>query len=475
MSVPTFKLKNETIFVVAEAAGGIYNSNQLKVICEISEEDSAFLKVTEDERLGFMISPEKVEEVKTKLAVVGIILRHYRSQNFASPKACLGELCPKAKQDALGAALEMSPILNEKLKDFSERFSIGVNGCQEACVSSVSDDIHIVGHEFGYKIYIGGKSSEDFKLSKLASKNVAKDKIGEAVISLLDIYIQNKQEDESLYNVVERIGMPVFTDSCASFQIEGEGASPTEELDEQDFSDTMSAAGNDELELKPTALEIDSTSEELTSLEADLEFLPEMEADLPTEVVSTELPEIETDLSSILDSESIEQEIGVGSENTELAPLATQESLELPVDKGTPETSDSMEEEFEQGREEADDNRVFDDFVYDDDEKEEFNLNSEDVASEDQEASVYNMQKSQEVLNLGLRKKQKVSIKIVGTNIEVKLPSGLDFHIPIGSIHEGEAIEMQVEQESLLVENLYGKIHIKYGDLEMNIPLVVAA
>src|SRR6185312_11007862 len=101
----------------------------------VSEEDSAFLKVTEDERLGFMLSPAKIPEVQTKLAEVGILLRNYRGQNGASPKACLGELCPHAKQDALGAALELAPLLNEKLKDVAGRIAIGINGCATACVA----------------------------------------------------------------------------------------------------------------------------------------------------------------------------------------------------------------------------------------------------------------------------------------------------------------------------------------------------
>lgn len=186
MSNSLFRLKNDTIFIVAEAAGGVYNSQQLKVICEISEEDSAFLKVTEDERLGFMIPSENIEEVRVKLAAVGVFLRHYRGANFASPRACLGELCPRAKQDALGAALEISPLLNNKLKEVQERIAIGINGCSVACVASATDDIHIVGHEDGYKIYIGGQSCEQSagesgaskpgKLAELVCSNIPKEK-----------------------------------------------------------------------------------------------------------------------------------------------------------------------------------------------------------------------------------------------------------------------------------------------------------
>ncbi|MES2615425.1 MAG: hypothetical protein V4591_08425 [Bdellovibrionota bacterium] len=210
LSNSLFTLKNGTIFVVAEAAGGVYNTTQLKTICEISEQDSSFLKVTEDERLGFMIPQDKIPDVQTKLAAVGVLLRDYRGANFASPKSCLGDLCPKAKQDALGAALEISPLLNEKLKNLQERVSVGINGCSESCVSAATDDIRLVGYENGYKIYIGGNSTEAATVSLFLCEGVPQEKVGEVVLEILNTYSQLKQDNERLCDVLERVGIEAF-------------------------------------------------------------------------------------------------------------------------------------------------------------------------------------------------------------------------------------------------------------------------
>ena len=136
MSSGQFELKNGNLFVLAEAAGGVYNGSQLRLICDVADDVSVFLKVTEDQRIGFMVPKEKLLELHAKLSKSGILLKHYRNHSILSPKACLGELCSKCEQDALGDAIEISPMLNEKFKESFQALNIGMNGCATACVAS---------------------------------------------------------------------------------------------------------------------------------------------------------------------------------------------------------------------------------------------------------------------------------------------------------------------------------------------------
>lgn len=209
-----FPLNNEMVFVLVEAAGGVYNSEHIRVICQVANTDSAFLKVTEDSRIGFMLKPENIDNAKTSLAKAGLLLRGYRTQGVLAPKACLGELCPQKEQDALTDAIELGQSLQ---KTFDERpyVAIGVNGCSQTCLGSSLDDIHIVGETSGYKIAIGGKSSEMPQNAQFLAENIAKEKLAPVVEAVLNTFFKNQQEGERIYDVVERIGISPFNDAIA--------------------------------------------------------------------------------------------------------------------------------------------------------------------------------------------------------------------------------------------------------------------
>ena len=205
-----FALKNNQIFVLAEAAGGVYNSDQLRMLCEVADNESAFLKITEDQRIGFMVDPSKLAEVQTQVRKSGLLLRSYKSSGVPSPRACLGELCTFAHQPSLGDALELTTHL---LKSFPapKRFStIGVNGCQRACLGSSTEDVHIVAEESGYKISIGGKSSDIPQQAQLILENVPRADLPAVIERLLAVFYQESQENERIFDVIERTGLTPF-------------------------------------------------------------------------------------------------------------------------------------------------------------------------------------------------------------------------------------------------------------------------
>ncbi len=280
MSSGQFELKNGNLFVLAEAAGGVYNGSQLRLICDVVDDVSVFLKVTEDQRIGFMVPKDKLLELHAKLAKSGILLKHYRNHSILSPKACLGELCPKCEQDALGDAIEISPHLNEKFKESFIALNIGMNGCATACVASATDDIHVIGEKTGYKMLIGGRSAGDVKMAEFLVDSVPKEKIGESIRVVLETYSQNKQENESLADVVSRMGLEPFKQAL---QTVGLGQSSVAEASPSTDSNTLSDDDIAAVPLNEAALEEAAAPAEEAAAPAEEAAAPTEEAAAPAE------------------------------------------------------------------------------------------------------------------------------------------------------------------------------------------------
>ncbi|MFZ9520303.1 MAG: hypothetical protein ACO3A4_07490 [Silvanigrellaceae bacterium] len=267
-----FALKNNQIFVLAEAAGGVYNSDQLRVLCEVADNESAFLKITEDQRIGFMVDPNKLGDIQSHVRKSGLLLRSYKSSGVPSPRACLGELCTFAHQPSLGDALELATHL---LKSFPapKRFStIGVNGCQRACLGSSTEDIHIVAEESGYKISIGGKGSDIAQQAQLILDNIPRTDLPVVVEKILAVFYQESQENERIIDVIDRIGLTPFFDALPEHLVANIHHAPVSAAeDEAHTADSIVAeeiaavgqtlpegitdsAGNDEITAEPAAL-----------------------------------------------------------------------------------------------------------------------------------------------------------------------------------------------------------------------------
>jgi dissimilatory sulfite reductase (desulfoviridin) alpha/beta subunit len=584
-----FELKNGNLFVLAEAAGGVYNGSQLRLICEVADDVSVFLKVTEDQRIGFMVPKDKLLELHGKLSKSGILLKHYRNHSILSPKACLGELCPKCEQDALGDAIEISPILNEKFKDSFTALTIGMNGCAIACVASATDDIHIVGDNKGYNIFVGGRTSGEPKLAEFVAQGVSKPKIGDAIAIILEAYSQNKQEGESVSDLVSRIGISPFKDaiekeglsSAVSQEVHEEelplevsddspqegaladdveedvAAEPIEETPLEGNAAKASPAADDVEEdvaaepLEETPLEVSGAKETAPAEEAPLEAVgveeeplseeiaPAEEAPLeavgveevplseetapaeeaPLEAVGVEEVPLSEETAPAEEAPVEEAPIENGSqikESGELTPSdESTESLAAPAEEAqtTDSTSTgegSMQEELsvdepiseatsegtvtsntetpEKENEAKGSVSDIKDLNIVDDTAETSGV-SETGGNEDppapepidhglgEEPTLTRSSESSPGLDENAvpaqisKNTNKTSIQVRGSNVTILLSDGSDFKIPFKTIEEGKTIEMQIENETFIIEKVEGKLQVKYGDFEMHVPL----
>ena len=568
LSSGQFELKNGNLFVLAEAAGGVYNGSQLRLICDVADDVSVFLKVTEDQRIGFMVPKEKLLELHAKLSKSGILLKHYRNHSILSPKACLGELCSKCEQDALGDAIEISPMLNEKFKESFQALNIGMNGCATACVASATDDIHVIGEKGGYRLFIGGRISDKPKLAEYVAEGIPRPKIGEAMSIMLDTYSQNKQENESLADVVARIGLNTFKESIqkAGFsnqngepaQVEESKSAEPEELTEDTAAVPLTESPLEEPlnkqneEIPPAAEEaiasdappaeeeapleiaaVEATPSEITPEEPPLEVagaetVPAETASVeeaPLEVGEETAPAEEAPLEVAgveevpKENESVteeisppsddavatdtaegevpvgeetmkEEEIAVGEEpaveaagseppadaTSEEKPSVEVKDLDIVDDTATSEApptdapSESPAEEAaapggEESTPEPIDHGLGEDTTI---QAGEIPPPAEEVISEDSAAP---MGLDEDVKSENVNSGNKISIQVRGKYFMVILSDGSDFRIPFKTIADGKTFEMQIEDETFIIENSNGKMQIKYGDVEMHVPL----
>lgn len=207
MENQSFELKNGNIFVLAEAAGGVYSAAQLKKVCEVLDKECAFIKIIENQRIGFILPQSKLVAVQKQVSAFGVLLRPAGS--FA-PKVCFGELCKKCEQNSLDDSIQLTAFLSQKWKGEGASLSIGINACPVACVSAATDDIYIMGAKAGYKIYIGGRQGTPPSLAQLLLEGVSPQDLSLRVGEIIEIYNQNKAGGETLFHVIERLGLHAF-------------------------------------------------------------------------------------------------------------------------------------------------------------------------------------------------------------------------------------------------------------------------
>lgn len=210
----TFKLRNGRILLSTEAPGGIYNSSQLKKIAALCDGDSVTVKATEDQRLALIVNPDKAAFVASELKSMGLGVRHYQD-GLHQPVSCIGELCEFHEQDALGSALDVSAELEGiKLKS---PLKIGINGCAKCCVPCHTLDVSVVGDTNGYRLSLGGKSSQFPEVAGFVAEGIPPTEIARLVRAVVDIYRQNANEGESLQELIDRDGLTSFIQALAPY------------------------------------------------------------------------------------------------------------------------------------------------------------------------------------------------------------------------------------------------------------------
>lgn len=530
-----FALKNNQIFVLAEAAGGVYNSDQLRILCEVADNESAFLKITEDQRIGFMVDPHRLADVQAHVRKSGLLLRSYKSSGVPSPRACLGELCTFAHQPSLGDALELTTHL---LKSFPapKRYStIGVNGCQRACLGSSTEDIHIVAEESGYKVSIGGKGSDIPQQAQLILENISRTDLPVVVEKILAVFYQESQDNERIVDVIERIGLTPFFDALPEHitpvqndlpEVTSQNDAVTDDTTDEiagsllinesatgaDFAKTTDEALDDLVETSaaefahgddsglPVTDNSDSPREDalldIALLDDDHE--PEVDIQLP-EQSTQELHDglegvgLEVDLLEVAESD-LEEGSSEDVERVREA-IRTELSMSLENDREiSPQTNDLLDE--------LDSELPVDDLHVGDSEVDELAATALEDSADDLLADSRLTENSRFVADTAAHlehqkpsgrsapKKQtresswathsepspapvggRLSIRFVNDQLAVELPSGLSFELPFESVANGGELAMSLPDGDLRIQRDGQMLAVQLGMLSLKIPI----
>ncbi|MCX6130986.1 MAG: hypothetical protein NTX25_18250, partial [Proteobacteria bacterium] len=231
-----FRLKNGTVLLSTEAPGGIYNSSQLKKIAELCSKELAIVKATEDQRLALFVKESEVKEVVQQLSAIGLGFRHYQD-SLHQPISCLGELCEEHDQPAMATAMNLTKEIADI--QLEAPIKIGINGCARCCTPCHTLDIAIVGDASGYRISMGGKTSQMPEFASFFAESVPPIELPKRIRAVIEVYKSRAEGAESLHDVIERCGVAEFVKVLAPYsqdaaQREDPFASP--ELDDLDHT-----------------------------------------------------------------------------------------------------------------------------------------------------------------------------------------------------------------------------------------------
>ncbi|OHX35657.1 sulfite reductase [Methylomonas sp. LWB] len=125
------------------------------------------------------------------------------------------DFCSLANAGSIGVAKE----INEALDDIDYIHDVGdlkinMSGCMNGCAHQSVGHIGILGvdkhGEEWYQITLGGSSENDAAIGERLGPAIAKAQITAAITTILDVYLQLRQENEAFLQTVYRVGLEPF-------------------------------------------------------------------------------------------------------------------------------------------------------------------------------------------------------------------------------------------------------------------------
>jgi hypothetical protein len=167
------------------------------------------------------VKPENAAKVKKELQSVGLGVRNYQ-EGLHQPVNCIGNMCPENQQDALSTSMELQKSISTL--QLSSSLRIGINGCYRCCVPTHTLDVSIIGDSGGYRISLGGKNSQIPEMACFMAENVPDADIPRLVKQIITIYQEHATKDESLQNVMDRVGSSEFIKALHPYSQDAAGA-----------------------------------------------------------------------------------------------------------------------------------------------------------------------------------------------------------------------------------------------------------
>ncbi len=125
------------------------------------------------------------------------------------------DFCSLANAGSIGIAKEINDMLDnlDYLHDIGD-VNINMSGCMNGCAHQSVGHIGILGVDKKgvewYQLTLGGSSANEAAIGERLGRALPKNEITQAVGTILEVYIQQRLEEESFLDTVKRVGIEPF-------------------------------------------------------------------------------------------------------------------------------------------------------------------------------------------------------------------------------------------------------------------------
>ncbi len=211
-----------------EVAPGDATADQMDAVAEMAERyNFGEIRVTHTQNLLFS---------DVRQSDLYALWQELKRWDFATPNigtltdmiCCPGlDFCSLANASSIAIAKQ----INDKFTDLDYLYDLGevqlkMSGCMNACGHHHAGHIGILGVdkdgvEF-YQLQLGGSAGNDASLGERLGPSLAKSDVADAIGSILDVFVEQREGDEPFLDCVRRIGIGPFKQRVYSGNSEGE-------------------------------------------------------------------------------------------------------------------------------------------------------------------------------------------------------------------------------------------------------------
>jgi sulfite reductase (NADPH) hemoprotein beta-component len=197
---------------------GDITADQLDAVADLVDRFS-FGEIRSTHRQNLVMADVKLSDLFTLWQKLDALQLATPNIGTATDMICCPGLdfCSLANAGSIGVAKEINEALDDLdyLHDIGD-LKINMSGCMNGCAHQSVGHIGILGvdkkGEEWYQITLGGSSDNEAAIGERLGPSVAKSQITQTITTILDVYVQQRIEEESFLQTVQRIGLEPFKD-----------------------------------------------------------------------------------------------------------------------------------------------------------------------------------------------------------------------------------------------------------------------
>jgi len=198
------------------AAPGDATSEQMRILADLADQYGySELRTTKRQTIVFPhVRKDQVFDLWQSLEKYGLASPHQGT--LAQIVACPGgDYCDLAKAVSIPIATRVQQRFDDmdKLLDIGD-LNINISGCENSCAHHHVADIGLLGMQKNgeeyYQITVAGETLHKTVIGKKLGPSVSGDNVVDAVEDIVNVYLDNREEEEKFTEVFKRIGMKPF-------------------------------------------------------------------------------------------------------------------------------------------------------------------------------------------------------------------------------------------------------------------------